>query len=325
MARRDKFIDNARGNFFIVENGLIDRYAAKLTPVGIAVYICLKRHANTKNGESYVSVEKIGATLGLARRTAYRYLSLLDELHLIRVIKTKERTLYYVLAVPRETPVPEGPTLFDDVPPESLTATPPAEPGAVPLQILSAATGTGRASGGTKCAATDTRNKEEQDLYQDDLSRQEPNPELEPPEPDDLEEKKRVADSKAKRQRIVELITALYPVVNEGRAVSWNVTRVFLLLKQEIENRPDYTVDVWDLCVRNRLESLEFIPPARDPVEWITKLYLFAGGPLDRYGRLPERARTKNHADDEHKQRLDDEVYISRLRRSARAGHRSAE
>ena len=101
MPHRDTLIDAAKGNFFVVENALIDRYGSMLKAPGLAVYAALKRHANSKSGEAYVGVEKIGAKLSLSKRSTYRYLQLLEELKLIRIVRMSERTIYYVLPVPR--------------------------------------------------------------------------------------------------------------------------------------------------------------------------------------------------------------------------------
>jgi len=155
----ETFVDSAKGNFFVIENSLIDRFGSKLKAPGLAVYAALKRHANSKSGEAYVGVEKIGAKLSLSKRSTYRYLQLLEELKLIRIVRMSERTIYYVLPVPRtasQTPQSDLGPLFEAVPLETLSATTDTQCHQRHDVLPPAAQG---------CATGGNRNKEEQDLF----------------------------------------------------------------------------------------------------------------------------------------------------------------
>ena len=188
----ETFVDSAKGNFFVIENSLIDRFGSKLKAPGLAVYAALKRHANSKSGEAYVGVEKIGAKLSLSKRSTYRYLQLLEELKLIRIVRMSERTIYYVLPVPRtasQTPQSDLGPLFEAVPLETLSATTDTQCHQRHDVLPPAAQG---------CATGGNRYKEEQDLFnktslnKTDLNKtgkKEPPPE---PTPDSVAEIKRL-------------------------------------------------------------------------------------------------------------------------------------
>jgi len=102
-----------RANFFITENRFIDCYAAKVGGSGVAVYSILQRCANSETRETWISAAKMADVLAMDKSTVYRYLEQLEDLRLIRRVKTREKTIYVILPVP---PLPReaGPTpLFD--------------------------------------------------------------------------------------------------------------------------------------------------------------------------------------------------------------------
>lgn len=112
---REAVRSGRRANFFITENRFIDCYAAKVGGSGVAVYSILQRCANSETKETWISAGKMAEVLDIDKSTVYRKLKELEELRLIRSMRTREKTIYVVLEVP--PPRPEaGPTpLFDAI------------------------------------------------------------------------------------------------------------------------------------------------------------------------------------------------------------------
>jgi antitoxin component of RelBE/YafQ-DinJ toxin-antitoxin module len=115
MAMREAVRSGRRANFFITENRFIDHYAAKVGGSGVAVYSILQRCANSETRETWISAGKMAEVLDIDKSTVYRKLKQLEDLRLIKSLRTREKTIYVVLAVP--PPRPEaGPTpLFDAI------------------------------------------------------------------------------------------------------------------------------------------------------------------------------------------------------------------
>lgn len=112
---REAVRSGRRTNFFITENRFIDHYAAKVGGSGVAVYSILQRCANSETRETWISAQKMADVLAMDKSTVYRHLKQLEDLQLIKTLRTREKTIYIVLPVP--SPRPEaGPTpLFDSV------------------------------------------------------------------------------------------------------------------------------------------------------------------------------------------------------------------
>jgi hypothetical protein len=112
---REAVRSGRRASFFITENRFIDCYAAKVGGNGVAVYSILQRCANSHTRKTWISADKMAEVLAINRSTVYRHLRQLEDLRLIKIVRERDKTTYYVLDVP--PPRPElGPTpLFDAI------------------------------------------------------------------------------------------------------------------------------------------------------------------------------------------------------------------
>jgi len=121
---REAVRSGRRINFFITENRFIDDYASRVGGNGVAVYCILQRCANSETRETWISAGKMADVLAIDKSTVYRKLKELEDLRLIRTLRTREKTIYVVLEVP--PPRPEvGPTpLFDAIEPNNQGADP---------------------------------------------------------------------------------------------------------------------------------------------------------------------------------------------------------
>jgi len=112
---REAVRSGRRANFFITENRFIDCYAKKVGGSGVAVYSILQRCANSETRETWIGADKMAEVLDMDRSTVYRYLKQLEDLRLIKTLRTREKTIYVVLPVP-PPPAEGGSTpLFDTV------------------------------------------------------------------------------------------------------------------------------------------------------------------------------------------------------------------
>lgn len=120
MVMREAVRSGRRANFFITENRFIDFYASKVRGTGIAVYSILQRCANSETRETWISADRMAEILDMDRSTIYRKLKELEDLKLIKSMKTRDKKIYVVLPVP--PPRPEaGPTpLFDTIESENF-------------------------------------------------------------------------------------------------------------------------------------------------------------------------------------------------------------
>jgi Helix-turn-helix domain len=110
---REAVRSGRRANFFITENRFIDHYAAKVGGSGVAVYSILQRCANSETRETWISAGKMADVLAMDKSTVYRYLKQLEDLRLIRSMRTREKTIYVVLPVPPPRPEAGSTPLFD--------------------------------------------------------------------------------------------------------------------------------------------------------------------------------------------------------------------
>jgi hypothetical protein len=115
MQARESVRSGRRVNFFITENRFIDCYAAKVGGSGVAVYSILQRCANSETRETWISADKMAEVLDIARSTVYRQLTKLEDLRLIKTLRTREKTTYIVLPVPPPRPEAAATPLFDAV------------------------------------------------------------------------------------------------------------------------------------------------------------------------------------------------------------------
>lgn len=106
-------------NFYITENSFIDHYARDVGPVGIAVYHVLERHMNCETRSTWIGTSKIAHLLNVSQRTVQRTLKTLEDLRLIRILRTANLTTYVVMPVPQRTKTSTAP-LFDAIPDEIL-------------------------------------------------------------------------------------------------------------------------------------------------------------------------------------------------------------
>lgn len=127
-----------RANFYITENSFIDNYARDVKPLGIAVYHVLERHANCDTRSTWIGTAKMADLLGYSKRQIQRTLKTLQDLKLIRILETEDRTTYVVVPVPpraksgttplfdqiHEEPSSEGTSDCDESRPTSAFATP---------------------------------------------------------------------------------------------------------------------------------------------------------------------------------------------------------
>jgi hypothetical protein len=118
MVIREAVRSGRRANFFITENRFIDFYASKVRGTGVAVYSILQRCANSETKETWISADRMAEILDMDRSTVYRKLKELEDLKLIKSMRTRDKKIYIVLPVP--PPRPEaGPTpLFDAINPD---------------------------------------------------------------------------------------------------------------------------------------------------------------------------------------------------------------
>lgn len=109
-----------RANFFITENRFIDCYAAKVGGSGVAVYSILQRCANSETRKTWISASRMAEVLAMDRSTVYRKLKELEDLRLIKSIRERDKTTYYVLQVPSPRPEMGSAPLFDGIDPQTV-------------------------------------------------------------------------------------------------------------------------------------------------------------------------------------------------------------
>ncbi|MFZ0480330.1 MAG: helix-turn-helix domain-containing protein, partial [Terriglobales bacterium] len=97
---REAVRSGRRANFYITENSFIDHYAREVGPVGIAVYHVLERHMNCETRSTWIGTAKMADLLNLSQRTIQRTLKTLEDLKLIRILRTEKLTTYVIVPVP---------------------------------------------------------------------------------------------------------------------------------------------------------------------------------------------------------------------------------
>lgn len=166
---REAVRSGRRANFFITENRFIDDYAAKVGGNGVAIYCILSRRANWETKETWVSADRMASDLDISKSTVYRHLKVLEDLRLIRTLRTREKTIYVILPVPPSR-TDAGPTpLFDAIIAEDAVA----PMGTIPTSETeshrqdSSVSSVTHSVAPVTCAGrtSENRNKEEQDSF----------------------------------------------------------------------------------------------------------------------------------------------------------------
>jgi len=116
---REAVRSGRKANFYITENSFIDHYAREVGPVGIAVYHVLERHMNCETRSTWIGTARMAELLNLSQRTIQRTLKTLEDLKLIRILRTATMTTYVIVPVPPRAKQGTIP-LFDQVPDQSL-------------------------------------------------------------------------------------------------------------------------------------------------------------------------------------------------------------
>jgi hypothetical protein len=116
---RENIRSGRKANFYITDNSFIDHYARQVEPSGIAIYHVLERYANYETRATWVGTAKIAEVLGLSQRSVQRHLKILEDLKLIKILRTATLTTYVVLPVPPRPKCGTAP-LFDSVPDQEL-------------------------------------------------------------------------------------------------------------------------------------------------------------------------------------------------------------
>jgi hypothetical protein len=116
---RESIRSGRRANFYITENSFIDHYAREVGPVVVAVYHALERHMNCETRATWVGTARMAELLNLSQRTVQRSLKTLEDLKLIRILKTPTITTYVIVPVPPRAKMATIP-LFDEISDEVL-------------------------------------------------------------------------------------------------------------------------------------------------------------------------------------------------------------
>jgi helix-turn-helix protein len=111
---REAVRSGRRANFYITENSFIDHYAREVGPVGIAVYHVLERHMNCETRSTWIGTARMAELLNLSQRTIQRTIKTLEDLKLIRILRTATMTTYVIVPVPPRAKTGTIP-LFDHI------------------------------------------------------------------------------------------------------------------------------------------------------------------------------------------------------------------
>ena len=109
-----------KANFYITENSFIDNYGREAGPFGIALYHVLERYMNCETRSTWVGTAKMADILNVSQRTVQRHLKTLEDLKLIRILRTETRTIYIVMPVPQRAKAAPTIPLFDAITEEDV-------------------------------------------------------------------------------------------------------------------------------------------------------------------------------------------------------------
>jgi GntR family transcriptional regulator len=94
-------------NFFLLDNDLIDRWAAVLSPFATLVYVYLGRRASNDTGDCFPPIPTIATDLNLSESTAGRALRELRRVGLLESARRgRGRSNAYTLVLPRDVELP---------------------------------------------------------------------------------------------------------------------------------------------------------------------------------------------------------------------------
>ena len=119
MPTREAIRSGRRENFYATDNSFIDHYAREMQPTDIAVYHALERYMDWHKRSTWVGTAKIAEVLSLSQRTVQRSLRVLEDLKLIRIVRTSTMTTYFIMPVPPKGKSAATP-LFDAIEEEDL-------------------------------------------------------------------------------------------------------------------------------------------------------------------------------------------------------------
>jgi hypothetical protein len=114
-----KLRDARKRGWFWARNEIFDWWGQAIGPMGIAVYLCLCRHAN-EQGESYPSFARIAAECGMSKRSVIRTMKVLIANHLIHSEqRISERgdpdsNTYTILDLPKPQGIEDDPLLNEN-------------------------------------------------------------------------------------------------------------------------------------------------------------------------------------------------------------------
>ena len=173
MPMTESIRSGRKANFYITENSFIDNYARAAGPIGTAVYHVLERYMNSETRSTWVGTAKMAEVLDLSQRTVQRHLKILEDLKLIRILRTETRTIYIVMPVPPRAKTAPTIPLFDAIRDKdvfqmgdtSVAWTTPASHQTTSVSYETTPT-TPRATSVSRTSdTTDTPYKEEQNLF----------------------------------------------------------------------------------------------------------------------------------------------------------------
>jgi DNA-binding MarR family transcriptional regulator len=120
MQMNESVRSGRKANFYITENSFIDNYAREAGPFGIALYHVLERYMNCETRSTWVGTAKMADILSVSQRTVQRHLKTLEDLKLIRILRTEMRTIYVILPVPPRAKTAPAIPLFDGIAEEDV-------------------------------------------------------------------------------------------------------------------------------------------------------------------------------------------------------------
>lgn len=155
-----------KANFYITENSFIDNYARDAGPIGIAVYHVLERYMNCETRSTWVGTAKMADILNVSQRTVQRHLKTLEDLKLIRILRTETRTIYIIMPVPPRAKAAPTIPLFDAITEEDVLRIGDASVAWTTSMSHDTTPMTPRATSGSRNSDTnDAPYKEEQNLF----------------------------------------------------------------------------------------------------------------------------------------------------------------
>ena len=95
--RKNELRKLADRNWYWVSKSILSHYGRILKSSGLAVYNALASYANSKSQTCFPSQQTIADRIGLCRETVNRKIKILKKIRLVKVIRNKDRCLYFLL------------------------------------------------------------------------------------------------------------------------------------------------------------------------------------------------------------------------------------